>query len=74
MVVYTGYGFALADDIPPLGVVGIGLLTFAAQLALSSWWLRGHPYGPIEWVLRAATYLTVPAWRRPTESVAVQAR
>lgn len=71
MVVYTGYGFALADDIPPLGVVGIGLLTFAAQLALSSWWLRGHPYGPVEWVLRGATYLTIPAWRRPTESVAV---
>ncbi|MGS2804920.1 DUF418 domain-containing protein [Nocardia sp. MW-W600-9] len=74
MVVYTGYGFALADDIPPLGVVGIGLLTFAAQLALSAWWLRGHPYGPIEWVLRAATYLTIPAWRRSTESVAVHPR
>lgn len=64
MVVYTGYGFALADDIPPLGVVAIGLLTFAAQLALSTWWLRGHPYGPVEWLLRAATYLTIPPWRR----------
>ncbi|MEV6217797.1 DUF418 domain-containing protein [Nocardia sp. NPDC051833] len=72
MVVYTGYGFALADDIPPLGVVGLGLLTFAAQLVLSSWWLRGHPYGPVEWVLRAATYLTIPAWRRPAETPAAQ--
>ncbi|MEV6364423.1 DUF418 domain-containing protein [Nocardia asteroides] len=67
MVVYTGYGFALADDIPPLGVVALGLLTFAAQLALSAWWLRGHPYGPVEWLLRAATYLSIPPWRRPTE-------
>ncbi|MFE3543310.1 DUF418 domain-containing protein [Nocardia sp. NPDC059177] len=64
MVVYTGYGFALADDIAPLGVVAIALLTFAAQLALSAWWLGGHPYGPVEWVLRAATYRTVPAWRK----------
>lgn len=65
MLVYTGYGFALADTVPPLGVVAIGLLTFAAQLAFSAWWLRRHPYGPVEWVLRAATYLTIPAWRRP---------
>ncbi|MFF2084396.1 DUF418 domain-containing protein [Nocardia sp. NPDC058176] len=67
MLVYTGYGFALADDIAPLGVIAIGLLTFAAQLALSAWWLRRHPYGPVEWVLRAATYLSIPAWRRPAE-------
>ncbi|WP_336083760.1 DUF418 domain-containing protein [Nocardia sp. SSK8] len=65
MLVYTGYGLALADDVPPLGVVGIALVTFAAQLALSAWWLRGHPYGPVEWVLRAATYLRVPPWRKP---------
>lgn len=65
MLVYTGYGLALADDIAPLGVVAVALVTFAAQLALSSWWLRGHPYGPVEWVLRAATYLRVPPWRKP---------
>ncbi|WP_278264434.1 DUF418 domain-containing protein [Nocardia sp. AG03] len=64
VLVYTGYGLALADDIPPLGVVAIALVTFAAQLALSAWWLRGHPYGPVEWVLRAATYLDVPPWRK----------
>lgn len=69
MVLYTGYGFALADDIPPLGVIALALLTFAAQLAASRWWLRRHPYGPVEWLLRAATYLKIPAWRRPSESV-----
>lgn len=74
MVVYTGYGFALADKVPPLGVVAIALVTFAAQLAISAWWLRGHPYGPVEWVLRAATYLQVPAWRRPAEKAAAQTK
>ncbi|MFD3508182.1 DUF418 domain-containing protein [Nocardia sp. NPDC058666] len=63
VLVYTGYGLALADTVAPLAVIGIALLTFAAQLALSAWWLRGHPYGPVEWLLRAATYLTVPPWR-----------
>ncbi|WP_194818689.1 DUF418 domain-containing protein [Nocardia sp. XZ_19_385] len=64
MVLYTGYGFALADKVPPAGVVGLALLTFAAQLVLSSWWLRHHPYGPVEWALRAATYLSLPPWRK----------
>ncbi|MGY0499906.1 DUF418 domain-containing protein [Nocardia sp. FBN12] len=67
MLVYSGYGLALADTVPPLAVIAIALLTFAAQLALSAWWLRGHRYGPVEWLLRAATYLTIPAWRRPAE-------
>ncbi|MEV6279878.1 DUF418 domain-containing protein [Nocardia sp. NPDC051832] len=66
MTLYTGYGFALADKVPPAGVVGLALLTFAAQLALSAWWLRRHPYGPVEWALRAATYLSVPMWRKVT--------
>lgn len=68
MLVYAGYGLALADTLPPLAVIGIALLTFAAQLALSAWWLRGHRYGPVEWLLRAATYLTIPPWRRPPEA------
>lgn len=71
MVIYTGYGFGLADDVPPAGVIGIALVTYGAQLAFSHWWLRGHAYGPVEWILRAATYLSIPA-RRRTEYVPVQ--
>ncbi|WP_446222819.1 DUF418 domain-containing protein [Nocardia sp. IBHARD005] len=67
MLVYTGYGLALADTIEPLAVIAIALLTFAAQLWLSAWWLRGHRYGPVEWSLRAATYLTLPPWRHRPE-------
>ncbi|MFD3743612.1 DUF418 domain-containing protein [Nocardia sp. NPDC058633] len=70
MLVYTGYGLALADTLAPLAVIAIALLTFAAQLAFSARWLRTHPYGPVEWLLRAATYLTVPPWRRPSEQPA----
>ncbi|MFI9402718.1 DUF418 domain-containing protein [Nocardia sp. NPDC052316] len=73
MVIYTGYGLALVDKIPPLGVVAIALVTYAAQLAFSTWWLRDHRYGPVEWVLRAATYLSIPQWRRRPEQVPAQA-
>ncbi|MFM9607240.1 DUF418 domain-containing protein [Streptomyces niveiscabiei] len=65
MVLYTGYGFALADDLPALGIVALALLTYAAQLAASAWWLRRHPQGPVEWALRAATYARRPRWRLP---------
>jgi uncharacterized protein len=64
MVVYTGYGLALADRIPPAGVLGIALLTYAAQLWISAWWLRRYAYGPIEWLLRAATYRSIPMWSK----------
>lgn len=64
MAIYTGYGFALADVVPPLGLVGIALVTFAAQLAFSRWWLGRHVYGPLEWLLRAATNFKIPSWRR----------
>ncbi|BCK54251.1 DUF418 domain-containing protein [Nocardia wallacei] len=63
MLVYTGYGLALADDIPPPVVIGIAVITFAAQLWFSARWLRNHAYGPVEWVLRAVTYRTRPQWR-----------
>lgn len=64
MLIYTGYGLALADRVAPAGVVLLAVATYLAQLRVSAWWLRQHPYGPVEWLLRAATYRSVPAWRR----------
>ncbi|MFI7003153.1 DUF418 domain-containing protein [Nocardia sp. NPDC050175] len=65
MALYSGYGLALADQVPPTTMAALALLTFAAQLWLSSWWLRRYQYGPVEWALRAATYLSIPPWRKP---------
>ncbi|MGV9409516.1 DUF418 domain-containing protein [Nocardia sp. NPDC003693] len=64
MVVYTGYGLALADRVPPLAVLLIALLTYVLQLWAGERWLRRHGYGPVEWLLRAATYRTIPPWRK----------
>ena len=65
MAIYSGSGLRLADQVPPTTMAAVALLTFAAQLGLSIWWLRRYRYGPVEWVLRAATYRSIPPWRIP---------
>ncbi|MEV4251234.1 DUF418 domain-containing protein [Streptosporangium canum] len=62
-LLFTGFGAALAGRVSPAGVTAIALALFALQAAGSRWWLRSHPYGPMEWLLRAWTTLSVPPWR-----------
>lgn len=54
-LVFTGYGLGLAGRIPPLGVMGVAAAIYAVLLALSTWWLRDHRYGPVEYGLRRLT-------------------
>jgi uncharacterized protein len=64
-VLFTGYGTALVGRVPPAGVAAIALALFALQVAACHWWLRQHPYGPVEWLLRAWTNLAWPRWTGP---------
>ncbi|MFD0884148.1 DUF418 domain-containing protein [Streptosporangium algeriense] len=59
-LIFTGYGLALIDRLSPLTVSSIAVAIFALQAAGSGMWLRGHRYGPVEWLLRWFTN-----WRRP---------
>jgi len=43
--------------------VGIALGLCALQICLSHWWLARFQYGPVEWLWRALTYLTLPPMR-----------
>ncbi|GAA3381728.1 DUF418 domain-containing protein [Cryptosporangium minutisporangium] len=61
-LLFTGYGAALVGRIPPPGVAAIAAALFGLQVAWSRWWLRRHPYGPMEWLLRAWTNLVLPPW------------
>lgn len=65
-ILFTGYGFGLVDQLPPLSVIAIVPVIFTGQMLLSRWWLGRHFYGPAEWVLRAITTAAVPSWRRAT--------
>lgn len=55
LLIFSGIGLGLAGSVSPVGTTGLALLIFAAQLAVSAWWLRHHRYGPAEWALRRVT-------------------
>jgi uncharacterized protein len=63
LLVFTGFGLALTNRLPPLAVLGAAALIFAIQLLASYIWARQFRYGPLEALLRALTY-----WRKPTLS------
>jgi uncharacterized protein len=61
-IIFTGYGFALVGCLPDWLVLAIAAGIYIAQLAISNHWMRRHRYGPIEWVLRRATYGRSQNW------------
>jgi len=70
MLLYSGYGAALATRVSAPVVGAIAVITFVAQLVFSRWWLMRYTYGPVEWGLRAVTYRTTS----PTTSRSSQPR
>jgi uncharacterized protein len=56
----SGWGFALAPRLGYAETAALGLAIFAAQLALSRWWLRRFGQGPLERVWRNWTYSRMP--------------
>jgi len=59
----VGPGLALAGKIGTTAQLGIVVMTYAAQIAFSNWWLRRFAYGPVEWLWRALTYGKMPPMR-----------
>ncbi|QSQ24538.1 DUF418 domain-containing protein [Pyxidicoccus parkwayensis] len=54
--IYDGWGLGLIGKVPPSRVVAICFVVFAAQIALSHWWLARFRFGPAEWLWRSLTY------------------
>jgi len=54
--------YALGAVVTPMGGLAAGVLLFLANVAFSRWWLRSHPYGPLEWLWRSATYARWQPW------------
>jgi uncharacterized protein len=61
--VFFGYGLGWWG-LPRAQQVLFVVVVFAAQLALSHWWLARFKFGPMEWLWRAFTYREYPAMRR----------
>ncbi|WP_449064220.1 DUF418 domain-containing protein [Planomonospora algeriensis] len=54
-LVFTGYGLGLAGRLSPPAVTGVAVVIYVVLLGLSSWWMRSHRHGPIEYGLRIVT-------------------
>ena len=57
--VFYGYGLGLHASMTQVQALALGLAAFAVQLLLAHLWFRRFYYGPLEWLWRAGTYLTV---------------
>ncbi|MET9851522.1 DUF418 domain-containing protein [Streptomyces sp. NPDC006450] len=62
-LVFTAYGLALYDRLGTAVVVLGALALYGSQLALSTWLMARHRYGPVEWLLRAVTLARLPRRR-----------
>jgi uncharacterized protein len=59
-ILLSGWGLALARHLGYAETAALGLAIFAAQLALSRWWLRHFGQGPLERAWRKWTYFRMP--------------
>ncbi|MBI5689825.1 MAG: DUF418 domain-containing protein [Verrucomicrobia bacterium] len=51
-------------SLPWWEALGWSVALFCAQMMASQRWLNAHPYGPVEWALRAAIHWRPIPWRR----------
>jgi uncharacterized protein len=59
-VLFSNY--ALGVSVRPLAGAALAVALFLANVAFSKWWLLRHPYGPLEWLWRSATYARWQPW------------
>lgn len=57
--VFYSFGLGLHATMTQSQAVLLGIAAFAVQVALAHLWFRVFLYGPVEWLWRAATYLTL---------------
>lgn len=62
-LLFYNYGLDWYGHVGFTGVFAITMVLFAAQMAMSTWWLRRFRYGPAEWFWRTLTYGGAPAMR-----------
>jgi uncharacterized protein len=54
--IFFGYGLGLFGQLGATYALMFGVIVYALQAAISSWWLRHFRFGPIEWLWRTLMY------------------
>ena len=62
-LLFYGYGAGLWG-MGRAAQTGVALALCAVQIVLSHWWLSRFSQGPVEWLWRALTYLTMPVFKQ----------
>lgn len=73
LALFYGIGLGLGPRYGLCGVLAAFVAVFAAQTALSHWWLRRFRYGPLEWLWRCLTYRRALPLRRAPAAAATPA-
>lgn len=60
---FYGFAFGNAFHLGPAAVLGYAVLFFAILILFAVWWTNRFRFGPMEWVWRSLTYLTLPSMR-----------
>ena len=50
------FGLGLYGRVGPAAGLALTAVIWAAQVALSTWWLARYRFGPLEWAWRSLTY------------------
>lgn len=58
--VFYGHGLGLFGSVSRIGGMGLVVIVWVVQVALSVLWLRSFRFGPVEWIWRALTYGNQP--------------
>ncbi len=54
--IFFGYGLGLFGEVAATRAFLLGVIVYAMQAVISSWWLRHYRFGPVEWLWRTLMY------------------
>jgi uncharacterized protein len=54
--IFYGYGLGYFGRLGAAETLILGAAVYAAQMAVSAWWLGRYRFGPIEWLWRTMMY------------------
>lgn len=64
-LLFYSYGLGFYNQISAFTGTVLVFFIFALQVIVSSYWLKTHQFGPVEWLWRSITYQKIQRWKKP---------
>lgn len=62
--IFYSYGLGFYNRVSVLTGTLLVIVIYSLQMVGSSYWLKAHPFGPVEWIWRSVTYKKKQSWKR----------